>query len=282
MSVPEAPPAGSECLSDDELAGLVAGALDRALERRLSDHVDACDLCRRLVSALAQVERAGAEPPAELGPGAQVGRFTLVRLLGRGAMGQVWAARDPQLDREVAIKLLHVSAASLETVASPRLRREAQAMARLDHPNVVAIHELGVDGGRVFCAMALVDGVTLRDWCATPRRWRDVLAVAIAAGRGLAAAHAAGLVHRDVKPENILIARDGRALVTDFGLAKLADTGAIADGPAGAAAAHDGALATAETVTDNARAAERGSLPIDDGRTLTRTGALIGTPAYMP
>jgi eukaryotic-like serine/threonine-protein kinase len=141
--------------------------------------------------------------------GERLGRFTLLRPLGEGAMGEVWAAHDPELDREVAIKLLRISSA--------RLQREARAMARVkSHPNVVTVYELGTDGRRAFCAMELVDGKTLRGWLVTPRTWREVIDVAVAVGRGLAAAHAAGLVHRDVKPENVLIARDGRTLVTDF------------------------------------------------------------------
>jgi hypothetical protein len=195
------------------------------------------------VSALASVPRSSA-----LGVGTRLGRFTMTRMLGEGAMGEVWAARDPELDREVAIKLLRVSSA--------RLRREAQAMARVRHPNVVAIYELAWTNGQGFCAMELVDGETLRAHLATPRSWRTVLPIALAVGRGLSAAHGTGVIHRDIKPENVLIARDGRTLVSDFGLAKLAGP----DDDAAVPAARDDEASTTR---------------------LTTVGALIGTPAYM-
>ncbi len=155
--------------------------------------------------------------------GQNVGRFALTRLLGRGGTGEVWAARDPELDREVAIKLLDVDFGGMGHERQARLRREAQAMARVNHPNIVQIYELGADGDRLFCAMELVDGQTLRRWLETPRPWRATLDVLLAAGRGVAAAHAAGLVHRDVTPDNVMIARDGRVVVADFGLAKLTE-----------------------------------------------------------
>jgi tetratricopeptide (TPR) repeat protein len=232
----------------------------------MTDHIDRCESCRRVVSALAATAcSAGADPPVPgsdtgLRPGDVLGRFALVRLLGHGSMGEVWAAHDRELDREVALKLLRLRSGQLGGEATARLRREAQAMARLNHPNVVTVYELGTDHeDRVFCAMELVDGVTLRRWLETPRSWRDVLGVASAVARALAAAHAVGLIHRDIKPENVLIATDGRTLVSDFGLAKLADLGTGADDA-------DRAEPPAEVA------------PI---ATLTATGAMIGTPVYM-
>ncbi len=168
-----------------------------------------------------------AAPTASLEPvaavGQTVGRFALTQLLGRGGTGEVWAARDPELDRDVAIKLLDVDFGGMGHERQARLRREAQAMARVNHPNIVQIYELGADGDRLFCAMELIDGQTLRQWLETPRPWRATLDVLLAAGRGVAAAHAAGLVHRDVKPDDVMIARDGRVVVADFGLARLAE-----------------------------------------------------------
>jgi tetratricopeptide (TPR) repeat protein len=255
-----------DCLSDDDVAGMVAGGLSTRQRDALGDHMDACERCRRLVSALVGV---GSGEPTEaadgsdagLAPGQMLGRFTLIRLLGHGSMGEVWAARDQGLDREVALKLLRLGPGALDRGATHRLRREAQAMARLNHPNVVAVYELGTDDDdRVFCAMELVDGVTLRHWLATPRSWRAVIAVAIAVARGIEAAHAVGLIHRDIKPENILIASGGRPLVSDFGLARLADLGAGED-----VASDDAAVA----------------LPPAALAELTTTGAVIGTPAYM-
>ncbi|MEQ9503273.1 MAG: serine/threonine-protein kinase [Deltaproteobacteria bacterium] len=150
----------------------------------------------------------------------RVGRFVVLDKLGEGAMGVVYAAFDPELDRKVAIKLLRPDGANGDA-AQARLHAEAKAMARLSHPNVVPAYEVGTFDGRVFIAMEFVDGVTLRAWCAAaPRTIRQRLAVLVAAGKGVAAAHAAGLVHGDFKPENILIDRDGRPRVLDFGLAR--------------------------------------------------------------
>ena len=249
------------CPSADELAGFVAGELAQDAAVALEAHLDACDSCRRGVSALvgAEHDESGDTLPAsgpqgtaaDLGHGERVGRFTLTRRLGSGAMGDVWAAHDPVLEREVALKLMRPHPELSGERATARMQREAQAMARLNHPNVVAVYDFGDAGDRVFCAMELVDGVTLRAWLATRHAWREVVPVVLAIGRGLAAAHAAGLVHRDIKPENVLLARDGRVLVTDFGLAMLDRTER---------------RASSESVASDL---------------LTTEGALVGTPAYM-
>ncbi len=167
-------------------------------------------------------------PSAEaLGRGVAVGRYVVLDRIGAGGMGVVYAAYDPELDRRVALKLLRPDRFGGDA-GRLRLLREAQALARLTHPNVVAVYDVGTFGDRVFVAMELVEGETLRQWLRaeprSPRPWREVLERFLPAGRGLAAAHAAGLVHRDFKPENVLLGRDGRARVVDFGLAKaLAD-----------------------------------------------------------
>ncbi len=187
-------------------------------------------------------------------PVVQVGRFQVQKLLGTGGMGVVFAASDPQLGRTVALKLLQPLAAGER--ARERLLREAQAMARLQHPNVVAVHEAGMYGEQVYLVMEYVEDGTLAEWLRVrPRSWQEVVAVLVQAGEGLAAAHAAGLVHRDFKPANILMGA-GRARISDFGLAR-----------------------TAAMVEDLERTGD------DDGlllaSPLTRTGALLGTPAYM-
>lgn len=181
----------------------------------------------------------------------RIGRFVVEEPLGQGGMGVVYAAHDPDLDRRVAVKLL--SRADADGFEA-RLRLEAQAMARLSHPNVAVVHEVGSHEGRVFVAMELVDGVTLRAWADDhARSWREILDVYLQAGDGLVAAHEAGLVHRDFKPDNAMLGTDGRVRVLDFGLA-------------------------------SSRRHEEG---IDDRDTriardrLTETGTLLGTPAYM-
>ncbi len=144
--------------------------------------------------------------------GSEIGRFIVLATLGAGGMGVVFSAYDPDLDRKVAIKLLRSDSRA-------QLVAEAQAMARLRHPGIVAVHEIG-DG---FVVMEHVEGGTLRAWMeAAERPWREVLAMFLGAGEGLAAAHREGIVHRDFKPENVLVDRDGRARVTDFGLAGIA------------------------------------------------------------
>jgi eukaryotic-like serine/threonine-protein kinase len=172
-------------------------------------------------------------------------------------MGVVYGAYDPELDRRVALKLIRARrTADPGETSRDRLLREAQAMARVSHPNVVHVYDVGIYRERVFVAMELVEGETLSRWMKSHSGdWRQTLAVFVGAGRGLAAAHAAGLVHRDFKPDNVLIGKDGRARVTDFGLAR----------PPNA------------TVP-------RSELPLSPNRLeqrITETGALVGTPAYM-
>ncbi|MEZ4428041.1 MAG: serine/threonine-protein kinase [Nannocystaceae bacterium] len=188
-------------------------------------------------------------------PPPRMGRFAVLRRLGAGGMGVVYEARDAQLDRRVALKLLQrLDDPGGEGTA--RLLREAQALARLSHPNVVQVHDVGEHEGRVFLTMEFVAGPTLRAWQAAARRgWRAIVDMYIQAGEGLAAAHDAGLVHRDFKPENVLVAADGRPRVLDFGLASLA-------GAASSAAPADAPI--------TARVADR----------FTRTGARLGTPGY--
>ncbi len=162
-------------------------------------------------------------PPQQLERGQRVDRYIVVGTLGAGGMGVVHAAYDPDLDRKVALKIVRPRAGSaqVERELQLRLLREAQAMARLAHPNTVPVHDVGSFEGSVFIAMELVEGCTLKEWLKQhPRSWREVVRAFTEAGRGLAAAHSAGLVHRDFKPDNVLVGRDGRFRVTDFGLAR--------------------------------------------------------------
>src|SRR5450432_3444587 len=157
-------------------------------------------------------------PPLHRGAG--VGRYTILSPLGRDGAGEVWAAYDPELDRKVALKVLQAQDAD----AQAGLVREAKAMARLSHPNVVSVHDVGTFGERVFVAMELIDGVTLRDWLAGGARSRpEILAIFLEAARGLAAAHAAGLVHGDFETGSVMLARDGSVRVMDFAASQAAD-----------------------------------------------------------
>jgi len=199
--------------------------------------------------------------------GSSVGRYHILQHLASGGMGAVYAAYDPQLDRRIALKVLASGLGAAhgdEDRLQRRLQREAQAMARLAHPNVVAVHDVGAYCGRVFLTMEFVDGVTLRAWLKAEKRgWREIRDIFVQAGRGLAAAHAVGLIHRDFKPENVLIGKDGRARVADFGLARPATVDPATEDEPG------------PSPTD-----ETPSLPLLKTR-LTQDGAVVGTLRYM-
>ncbi len=196
-------------------------------------------------------------PPARREGATTIGRFLLLRKLGEGGMGEVFSAYDEQLDRKVAIKVLQSAYAPEET--QKRLLREAQALARLAHPNVVAVHEVGQVDGDVFVVMEHIDGTTLREWQNhEPRSAEEILDAYRMAGHGLAAVHAAGMVHRDFKPDNVMVDRKGRVRLLDFGLA------------------HARGLATGEKV-EMAEALRQGALQSE----LTVEGTIVGTPAYM-
>ena len=196
------------------------------------------------------VDADGNSPTGELQPGASVGRYVLSELIGAGSMGAVFAAVDPELDRAVALKI--VPSANVHAERARRLTREARALASLNHPNVVTVHDVGTDPeGRVFIAMELVHGQTLAEWLETDPPLGDRRRVLARAGRGLRAAHDGGLVHRDIKPDNIMLAEDGRVVVLDFGLA--------------------------QAVSERASASTGERQP----RSELATHGVVGTPAYM-
>jgi eukaryotic-like serine/threonine-protein kinase len=213
----------------------------------LADDPEGVAMLRRLQARLFDLPRAPV----------RVGRFALSRVLGAGGMGVVHLAHDDVLDRRVAIKLIR-SERTRSAPARARLLREAQAMARLSHANVVQVYEAGEHEGCVYVAMELVEGPTLRQWLTgegEAQRWEQRLPLLLAAGRGLAAAHRAGVVHRDFKPENVLLTAEGEPKVGDFGLAGLDAPASTGDGDG------DGG----------------GGGPMS----LTETGAIMGTPLYM-
>lgn len=207
---------------------------------------------------------------------ARVGRYVVLRQLGEGGMGVVFAAYDEELDRKVAVKLLR-EAGPISVERKTRILREAQAMARVSHPNVVSVYEVGEVGGQVFIAMEFVDGSTLNDWQRGKRSWEDVLAMYVAAGQGLAAAHRAGLIHRDFKPDNVLVGADGRPRVADFGLARSEGMAAASIEVAPVSAA---AVAASQAEEPAAELGRSGSSQLLMSP-LTVAGTILGTPAYM-
>ena len=205
------------CAGNNTVAALLAGAIDAAAAHRLELHLDACTACRQLVSDLGRGLSALSDGLPRIGD--RVGRYEIRRVLGVGGMGVVYEGHDTTLDRRVAIKLLRPDVVE---DAGGQLLVEAQAMARLHHPNIATVHDVGVVHGQLYLCMELVTGATLREWTAgTPRSWRELVAVFLAAGRGLAYVHRMGLVHLDFKPDNVLVCRSGRVVVTDFGLARM-------------------------------------------------------------
>ena len=242
------------CLDPDAVIDYVEGRASGELRDVVERHAAGCSACRKALSLLVQSRAptgATGTPtgvflagPLKLSPGYAIGRYVVRELLGVGGMGEVYVAHDPDLGREVAIKLVAPALGDSDAreIFEARFRREARALARVAHPNVVAVHDVGRVEDRMFIAMELVEGETIAAWCRSERRTaRAILEHFVAAGRGLAAAHAAGIVHRDVKPGNMMLGKDGRVRVVDFGLARA---------------------------------------PHEDGD-LTLAGAVLGTPQYM-
>lgn len=197
---------------------------------------------------------------SRLDPGTVVDRYEITEYRGAGAMGVVYRARDRRLGREVALKLLKSGAPGTTQcgVFCALLVREAQTLARISHPNVISIHDVGDFKGCVYVAMEFIDGPTLTSWARRPGlTWKDRMAALRAAGAGLAAAHGSRIVHRDFKPDNVLMGGPGEVKVADFGVARsLSDLEPPADVGCGCGAPEVGACAIDPT-------------------------AIVGTPRYM-
>ncbi len=197
----------------------------------------------------------------------KIGRFIVLRKLGQGAMGIVYLAYDPKLDRKVALKLVDTSSLGSEMGdAQVRLEREARAAAALGHPNVVTVYDVGHQGDDVFLAMEFVEGETLTDWMKREHGWREIATLFAEIARGLAAAHDADLVHRDFKPDNVLMGEDGRPRVADFGLARPTEGWSVRD---------------AEKMLGDGTAASSRALALRSSDAMASTGEVCGTPAYM-
>jgi serine/threonine protein kinase len=267
-------PDSVDCLDDNAASEFVSGSLNGQASTKVEKHLAGCRDCRALVAALAgggdvdshaetrQRERVSESQagklPKKYSIGDRVGRYLVLSTLGAGGMGVVFSAYDPQLDRKVALKLLRANLGANAKDARARLKREAQAIAQLNHPNVVGVYDVGTtDDGDVYIAMEFVEGDTLTTWLKRwPRTWREILEVFHQAARGLMAAHGVGLLHRDFKPDNVLVGGDGRVRVTDFGLAR------SVLGP------------------DDPQRPKSEASPLH--AELTATGTVLGTPRYMP
>ena len=277
------------CPDENQLIELVQGLISPDRSREIHGHIDACVTCRRLLAAYARASSAERDPEsAELEAASTVAdRYTIIDVVGTGAMSVVYAAYDRVLDRRIALKVLR----DTNPRQAGRLEREARVMAKLASPHVVPVYDVGLINGRMFLTAELVSGSTLATWIAAERDhpWRQVVGVFLQAARGLAAAHAAGVAHRDFKPSNVLIGEDGRVRVADFGLAHQVVEAPVTN--ASNAAPAPVALGSASTRTSASCGTPASCAPTlpevsDETRhpadpAMTRTGWLLGTPAYM-
>ncbi|HEU0029223.1 MAG TPA: protein kinase, partial [Kofleriaceae bacterium] len=201
----------TDCLADETIAAWADNALLPDERERAIEHVASCEVCRAVVGHLMMTSVHAPTP-------AKIGRYEIRGALGAGGMGVVLRGHDPVLGREVAIKM--IKSTLVEPAHRHRMLREARAIAKVRHPNVVSVHELGEAGDELYVAMELVAGTMLQRWLGTPRPVEQRIALVLAIGRGLAAVHAAELLHRDIKPDNIVVRDDGTPVLVDFGLAR--------------------------------------------------------------
>ncbi len=243
---------------------------DPALEATDPQDAEFASLLRRVAGAPARGVAVSTTEEPELAPGTVLDdKLRIERVIGRGGMGVVYLAQHEPLSREVALKL---TGGAATPVGTERLLREARAMASITHENVITVYDVGTIEGQVFIAMEYLDGGTARSWLRERKRsCAEIVALYAKAAKGLAAAHARGVIHRDFKPDNILVAKDGRVRVADFGLAhapgltETLDLGA----PRASGGAEEPLVPSGSTAVTN-----------DDAR-LTVTGAAVGTPGYM-
>lgn len=256
------------CPDEDVFVALLAGDLTDAERAELDEHIDSCEACAELVIELTRAFFPDDNPENAPSPDT-IGRYEIVGVLGAGGMGVVYEARDPNLKRRVAIKLLRADVfdRQMREACAERLEREAQLLASVSHPNVLTVFDVGSWSEQVFMAMEFIEGAPIDDWCEQHElTWSERVDLFARAGEGLAAAHSAGLIHRDVKPDNIMVGADGRPRVMDFGLAR-------------AVGAHVAVVDEGGQVS----ASDDRSQPASDLEmsSLTKTGAIMGTPAFM-
>jgi serine/threonine protein kinase len=271
--------ADSTCI---DVHNYVAGHLQNQSQRDAELHLVSCERCQRELAAMQLDSTSNDSVTAapvefvELARGTNVGRYQVESVLGAGGMGVVYAALDTELHRKVALKCVKVTSTDDEKFeqAQDRLIREARAMAALQHPNIVAVYDVGKFGDQVYVAMQLVDGGNFRTWCAAKARSLDeIVKILLEIGHGLSAAHAINLVHRDIKPDNILVSSRGTARLTDFGIARRLDVRT-------ATGTHNIKALGASELEFRRRSQP---LVLEGGDTIgmTRVGAVMGTPAYM-
>jgi tetratricopeptide (TPR) repeat protein/predicted Ser/Thr protein kinase len=261
------------CPDDNVLVAMAEQRLDPGEFAALEVHIDTCESCRQML-AVAVTERSLAVGTPTVDDADSIAsfvdvsindRYVVKSLLGKGGMGAVYLARDLTLDREVALKLHRAGS------GSERLHREAMAMAKLAHPNVVTVFEVATVDDRLYVAMEYIRGETLRGWLTSVHpSWRQIIHLLLEVGTGLVAAHAAGLVHRDFKPENVLVGDDGRPRVGDFGLARVG---------ASPSTTFRKYVPAVDNSTETAETLPAGDMSTDSS--MTAAGTILGTPAYM-
>ena len=260
------------CLTELDARALIAGDLPPDRFVAVRDHLEECSDCRELLSDLVRDGADSGAPAPEatwpdgggalplIGAGTWIGNYRVDRPIGAGAMGVVYRGVDRSLQRPVAIKLLSRGGDRLDEVDHARMERESRALARLSHRNVVTVYQIGEHEGRRYLALEYVEGGTVREWLAgAPRSVREIVDLFVQAGHGLAAVHEAGFIHRDIKPDNLLVGADGRVRVGDFGLVR---------------SSRDEGEESAEARRRHIAASMRSAR-------LTETGSIMGTPRYM-
>jgi serine/threonine protein kinase len=274
----------TSCLADDTVLAFAQGQISPDELSPVEAHLHVCADCRSVVAETAKFLHQGEDdtgasgdpahdrPSQPLMRGTEVARYLVTDVMGVGAAGVVYRAYDPQLRRKIALKLLRPehSQRSHGAQLEARLLREARAMARLSHPNVVTVFDVGMFKGQIFIVMELVEGETLAEWLSRPQSLQARLALFVEAGRGLSAAHAEQIAHRDFKPANVLVGLDGRVRVTDFGLAR-----PWLDQEEGELAAE---ITQVSRLLAELNVAPRHAL---SSATMGTEGELAGTPAFM-